>query len=467
MFLGLLTLLTALVISSVAVYYSVSGLAAIFAGASIPIIIMGASLEVGKLVTASWLHRNWRTAPFVLKSYLAIATIILMFITSMGIFGFLSRAHIEQGAPIGDVSAIIEVINEKITAKRNEIDQAKTATKNLDDVVAQYLVKGKDERSVAAANNARKNQQKERDKLAKDIDNAQKEISKLQEQRLPLTQQVRKIETEVGPIKYIAAFMYGNNPGQDLLEKAVTWMIMTIIFVFDPLAVLLLIAGQMSLIQASDARQLKKEKQNEPPVIPVIEPVPVPEADVKVVVPEPVVIVEPVVLQSEPIKEDVPIVINSQPIINDYVKSHIEEQLKEKLIPSPKKRITKKNIVITDGNDDSIFKPSPTLDLVVKEKPVEYVQNSEQGETTLWQRVQRSRNIFKPMDVLYSEYSDHGFKDIDLSGHDQTDPEIQLLIKYVNDIKDSNIKFDDIPEKYREKLADLITSEQSNPRNIS
>ena len=261
MFLGLLTLLTALVISSVAVYYSVSGLAAIFAGASIPIIIMGASLEVGKLVTASWLHRNWRTAPFVLKSYLAIATIILMFITSMGIFGFLSRAHIEQGAPIGDVSAIIEVINEKITAKRNEIDQAKTATKNLDDVVAQYLLKGKDERSVAAANNARKNQQKERDKLSKDIDNAQKEISKLQEQRLPLTQQVRKIETEVGPIKYIAAFMYGNNPGQDLLEKAVTWMIMTIIFVFDPLAVLLLIAGQMSLIQASDARRLKKEKQ--------------------------------------------------------------------------------------------------------------------------------------------------------------------------------------------------------------
>jgi hypothetical protein len=261
MFLGLLTLITALVISGVAVYYSVSGLAAIFAGAAVPIIIMGASLEIGKLVTASWLHRNWKTAPFMLKSYLMIATLILMFITSMGIFGFLSRAHVEQGAPVGDVAAQIELIDEKINAKRSEIEQAKTATKNLDDVVAQYMLKGKDERSVAAANNARKNQQKERDKLAKDIDNAQKEISKLQEIKLPLTTQIRKIETEVGPIKYIAEFMYGSNADKNMLERAVTWMILIIIFVFDPLAVLLLIAGQISLVRASELRRAKKAEK--------------------------------------------------------------------------------------------------------------------------------------------------------------------------------------------------------------
>jgi hypothetical protein len=464
MFLGLITLLTALVISSVAVYYSVSGLAAIFAGASIPIIIMGASLEVGKLVTASWLHRNWKTAPFVLKSYLAVATIILMFITSMGIFGFLSRAHIEQGAPVGDVAAVIEVINEKITAKRNEIEQAKTATKNLDDVVAQYLLKGKDEKSVAAANNARRNQQKERDKLAKDIDNAQKEISKLQEQRLPLTQQVRKIETEVGPIKYIAAFMYGNNPGQDLLEKAVTWMILTIIFVFDPLAVLLLIAGQMSLIQASDARNLKKEKQDEPTVIFVPEPIRAPEADIKVVVSEPVVNVEPVVhvvpvpeppIVIEPIVEPVVIVeepVQTEPVV--VVKKIFRPDppsVKEEVEPTPvktRKKAAKKKEVVEEA---------PVTENVIEK--IEYVQNSEQGENTLWQRVQRSRNIFKPMDVLYSEYSEHGFKDIDLSNQDQTDPEIQLLTKYVNDIKDNIIKFDDIPIEHREKLAELITRE--------
>jgi hypothetical protein len=261
MFLGLLTLITSLVISGVAVYYSVSGLAAIFAGAAIPIIIMGASLEIGKLVTASWLHRNWKTAPFMLKSYLMIATIILMFITSMGIFGFLSRAHVEQGAPVGDVAAQVELLDEKINAKRSEIEQAKTATKNLDDVVAQYMLKGKDERSVTAANNARKNQQKERDKLAKDIDSAQKEISKLQEIKLPLTTQIRKIETEVGPIKYIAEFMYGSNADKNMLERAVTWMILIIIFVFDPLAVLLLIAGQISIVRANEARRAKKAEK--------------------------------------------------------------------------------------------------------------------------------------------------------------------------------------------------------------
>lgn len=306
MFLGLVTLLTALVISSVAVYYSVSGLAAIFAGASLPIIIMGASLEVGKLVTASWLHVNWRRAPLVLKTYLSIATIVLMIITSMGIFGFLSRAHVEQGAPIGDVAAVIEVIDEKINSKRVEIDQAKTAIKNLDDVVAQYMAKGKDERSVAAANTARRNQQTERNKNAKIIDDAQKEITKLQEQKLPLTQQVRKIETEVGPIKYLAAFIYGDSPNKDLLERAVTWMIMTIIFVFDPLAVLLLIAGQMSMMQASERRRLKREEKTKakeqtkeelpaPIVAPVVEPVvarvtPVPEPVVEkevIVAPEP------------------------------------------------------------------------------------------------------------------------------------------------------------------------------------
>ena len=284
MFLGILTLLTALAISGVAVYYSVSGLAAIFSGAAVPIIIMGASLEIGKLVTASWLHRNWKTSPFVLKSYLMIATVVLMFITSMGIFGFLSRAHVEQGAPIGDVAAKIEVLDEKIAAKRSEIEQARTATKNLDDVVAQFMIKGKDERSVAAASNARKNQQKERDKLAKDIETAQKEISNLQEQKLPLTTAVRKIETEVGPIKYIAEFMYGSNADKNMLEKAVTWMILIIIFVFDPLAVLLLIAGQISIVQASELRRAKKAEKDaikteaviaahhEPEVKPVEEP---------------------------------------------------------------------------------------------------------------------------------------------------------------------------------------------------
>ena len=355
MFLGILTLLTALAISGVAVYYSVSGLAAIFSGAALPIIIMGASLEIGKLVTASWLHRNWKTAPLVLKSYLMIATVVLMFITSMGIFGFLSRAHVEQGAPIGDVAAKIEVLDEKIAARRSEIEQAKIATKNLDDVVSQFMIKGKDERSVAAASNARKNQQKERDKLAKDIETAQKEISNLQEQKLPLTTAVRKIETEVGPIKYIAEFMYGSNADKNMLEKAVTWMILIIIFVFDPLAVLLLIAGQISITQA-----FKK--------------------------PEEVVAVEQPVVNEEHTNEirmdlhvhadPVPVVQNPTPVIDqDMIDRIVRERYAEMMHQVEKGEITfegdveeKKDVLADAGNDDKI--PTDTI----SEEPSEPVR---------------------------------------------------------------------------------------------
>lgn len=346
MFLGIITLLTALAISGVAVYYSVSGLAAIFAGAAIPIIIMGASLEVGKLVTASWLHKNWKSAPVFLKTYLSIATIILMLITSMGIFGFLSRAHVEQGAPVGDIQSQIELINEKISAKRQEIEQAKTALKNLDSVVEQFMAKGKDERSVAAANNARKGQQAERNKTTKSIDDAQKEISKLQEQKIPLTQQVRKIETEVGPIKYIAAFIYGDNPDQNLLERAVTWMILTIIFVFDPLAVLLLIAGQISIIQSSK----KKEPAPGPQIIEKTEHV----------VEQPIVIVkEEIIKEPEVSKDEVQNLRQQLEEMHLAMKKHQEETAREMFDKIEKGEITfednfdKADVVIVDETASS------------------------------------------------------------------------------------------------------------------
>ena len=454
MFLGLLTLLTALVISSVAIYYSVSGLTAIFAGAAIPIMVMGTVLEVGKLVVASWLHHNWKTAPILLRSYFIIATFVLMIITSMGIFGFLSRAHIEQGAPVGDVSAQIELIDGKIAGKKNEITQAQTAVKNLDEVVAQYLLKGKDEKSVAAANNARRNQQKERDKLAKQIDDAQTTINKLSEEKAPLTTKVRKIETEVGPIKYIAAFIYGSNPSGDLLEKAVTWMIMIIIFVFDPLAVLLLIASQMSLTQASVARKLKREeklKAKEPVIVetPVVIPLEEPKKVEEIIIPVPI---------NNPV-EEVPIVLKK------VKKSRKPAKKKEKKIVDETAIAVPTTEVLAEAIAE--IKKEEAKKIEELAEPIIYIQNSEQTDNTLWNRVQANRKIFKPMDILYSEYYEHGFKDIDLSNHDQTNPEIQMLTKYVDDIKNGVIKFDDIPLEHREKLAELITSDQNTASNVS
>ena len=216
------------------------------------------SLEIGKLVTAVWLHKNWKTAPKVLKTYFMIATLVLMFITSMGIFGFLSRAHIEQAAPVGDVAAQIEMIDAKIQTKKEEITNAQTTIKGLDEVVNQYLQKGTDVKSVSSANTARKQNSGERVKLQKVIDQAQKDITKLNEEKFPLSQKIRKAEAEVGPIKYIAQFIYGPDAGKDLFDRAVTWMIFIIIFVFDPLAVLLLIASQIGFEQATEHRRFVK-----------------------------------------------------------------------------------------------------------------------------------------------------------------------------------------------------------------
>ena len=404
---------------------------------------MGAALEVGKLVTASWLHRNWNTAPGVLRAYLVVSVVVLMLITSLGIFGFLSRAHIEQGAPVGDVSAQIELLDEKITAKRNEIEQAKTALKNLDDVVGQFLAKGKDERSVAAANNARKNQQAERNKTSKVIDDAQKEISKLQEQKLPLTKQVRQIESEVGPIKYIAAFMYGNKPNQDLLEKAVTWMILTIIFVFDPLAVLLLIASQISFAHKKPLPEtIIKEVEK---IVEVEKPVD------RLVVEYQTIEVEKIV--EVPVEKEVITTITIERPVEVIV-----EKIVEKIVEVEKQiEVIVEKIVEVEKIVYQIKEVEPPAEAVEEIQPVEYVQNSEQNDNSLWQRIQKNKSVFKPMDMLYNEYKIHGFKDIDLSNQDLNDPEIQTLIKYVEDVKNGSKHFEDIPRQHLEKLADLIT----------
>ena len=258
MALALLTLLTGLAISAVAIYYSVVGLAAIFSAAVIPIIVMGAILEVSKLVAAWWLKANWSRAPFLLKSYMLVAVIVLMLITSMGIFGFLSKAHTDQAIVTGDVQAQVYLIDEQIKVERENIANAQSLIKQLDDAVVGINASGVDreiklrdgttrvQSSAERALQVRRSQANDRANLTKQIEEAQKKILALQEKKAPIAANMREVEAKVGPIKYIAQLIYGDNPDENLLEKAVTWVIITIVFVFDPLAVLLLLASQMS-----------------------------------------------------------------------------------------------------------------------------------------------------------------------------------------------------------------------------
>ena len=311
MLFGLLTFLVALIISSVAIYYSVAGLVAIFAAAAVPIIIMGTALEVGKLVTAVWLHRYWSRATWWLKTYLSVAVVVLMFITSMGIFGFLSKAHVEQNLASDTVTSRIEILEGKILAEEKYIErqnqvleriQNKDSSgvnrfnqdiaieqKKIDDAYARIEVLDADVEAFTSRNKGfggtgrvkqglelREKQGPEREALMLQIEKASQKIDELRakndasldgievqiqiaeknifdatgriDEHLlaiePLKGQVMKLESEVGPIRYIAEFVYGDEADRDLLEEAVRWVIITIIFVFDPLAVLLLIASQ-------------------------------------------------------------------------------------------------------------------------------------------------------------------------------------------------------------------------------
>ena len=378
MLLGILTFLSALTISAVAIYYSVAGLAAIFAAAVIPIIIMGVSLEVGKLVTAVWLHRHWSRATWWLKTYLSVAVFVLMFITSMGIFGFLSKAHIEQTSMSQEQVALIETIDDKIVrsegkilrwttemdrllagedirvdslidreqveldkinalikaekddirkdfdkqielqnqriiqakerkdadiqaakdrfegsfgggakfdeavdkAKANELSVASSAQKEirainskLNDALASVDTKyASDIKAIqdriqdlrGQANAKTEDLDARVTELETFIDKEQTVIDGVREEKFAYEKTYRKLEAEVGPIKYIAEFIYGEQANQNLLESAVRWVIIIIIFVFDPLAVLLLIASQYTFQFVREDRGPKLPPKSDP-----------------------------------------------------------------------------------------------------------------------------------------------------------------------------------------------------------
>ena len=362
MFIAVLTLLSALSISGVAIFYSVIGLATIFPGAFWPVVIMGSVLEVGKLVTASWLYRNWKQTRFLLKTYLTIAVVVLSLITSMGIFGFLSKAHLEQNLAENTVTQRIEIINSKIESEQTYIKRqlkiieraektlSKTGTSNkeaidleqqsLKDVQDKFKtllavetntvkdlndrlkVLDKDVSDVLTSNKSFFNEEKaaaelkasqkeERAGIYKNISDAQARIKILKDEyavdtaviqkridrlrdgniddksevnsqielaegniskaqnkiddliidREPLEAKMIKLEAEVGPVKYIASLVidWGITTEVDTSE-AVRWVILIIIFVFDPLAVLLLVAANQSLIRKFPVEPIKPQE---------------------------------------------------------------------------------------------------------------------------------------------------------------------------------------------------------------
>jgi len=247
MFLSLIMLAVALSLSVIAAWYSIAGLAAIFAAAVYPIVIMGGILELAKVVVTLWLHEYWSRCRLLMKCYLVPAVFMLMVITSMGIFGFLSKAHSDQTLISGDVQSKIAIYDEKIKTSRDNIEANRRALKQLDEAVDQSMARSTSETGADKAVAIRKGQARERARLQAEIVAEQKTIGKISEERAPIAAEIRKVEAEVGPIKYIAALIYGDDPGVNTLESAVRWVIIILVSVFDPLAIMMLLAATESL----------------------------------------------------------------------------------------------------------------------------------------------------------------------------------------------------------------------------
>ena len=202
---ALLTLITALAISAVAAFYSIVGLMAIFSASAISIAVMGVVLEIGKLITASWLYQNWKKIPRLLKYYLTLAVVVLMFITSMGIFGYLSKAHIDQGTGTAELYLKVERIDNSISSERKIIERAEKQIGMLDSALDKYIELG----AITKGLGKREEQEEERNLLNTTVSNAQLRIDDLLDQKTELNLQIKNFEAEVGPLKYISALFFG------------------------------------------------------------------------------------------------------------------------------------------------------------------------------------------------------------------------------------------------------------------
>ena len=255
---ALLTLITALAISAVAAFYSIVGLMAIFSASAISIAVMGVVLEIGKLITASWLYQNWYKIPRLLKYYLTLAVVVLMFITSMGIFGYLSKAHIDQGTGTAELYLKVERIDNSISSERKIIERAEKQIGMLDSALDKYIELG----AITKGLGKREEQEEERNLLNTTVSNAQLRIDDLLDEKTEFNLQIKNFEAEVGPLKYISSLFYGEDE-LDYIDRSVRYVILILVFVFDPLAVLLIIAANMSFNEYNTkVKRRKNRKKN-------------------------------------------------------------------------------------------------------------------------------------------------------------------------------------------------------------
>ncbi len=450
-----LTLFSGLAISLVAEFYSIIGFTAIFAAAQIPVIIMGIVLGIGKIAATLWLKQNWKIAHWLVRTYLLTAIAVLMGVTSMGIFGFLSKAHSDQSLVSGDVQSKIAVYDEKIKTAKENIDANRKALKQMDEAVDQVMARSSSETGADKAVAIRRSQLKERARLQSEIQAEQKAISALSEERAPIAAEVRKVEAEVGPIKYIAQFVYGESD-KDLLEKAVTWVIIILIVVFDPLAVILLLASQISFQNFRERKKELVEGDSPEKESDVVSTATVTSStgfiaqEVATLVPEAVTKVEETFTIS--LDEINSMLAQARQELEEKRQREIEEELeRDQLVEVAKTYIPEKSIFEQHpyllqpfshfkNLEPLVYKPEPKFEEVISQptpdvadRPGDYldeplfVQNEEQKDSGLW-----TRTAIAITPEEYSEASEEFKKE-------------QLILYWANLVRTKQITMSDVP----------------------
>lgn len=257
MFFAIITLLVSLYLAGIAAWFSIVGLLSIFSGAYIPALCMGIGIETAKVVSVSWLYRNWNDAGFLLKTGTLCCTLVAMILTSAGIFGFLSKAHFQQSQPLNQISQQIAMIDEKIKHEQLKIADNKAVIKQLDDTV-QVLLNNEKVSSKGGAREVRQMQKEERDSLYSNTQESTEIIAKLEQEKLTLNSSVDAVKVEVQMISYLSEVLYGKEENPD---KAVKILIMLIMVSFDPFAIILLMcANHLILNKRVKIPVITKEK---------------------------------------------------------------------------------------------------------------------------------------------------------------------------------------------------------------
>jgi len=254
---SLMALFMGILLSCVAGYFSVIGLATIFSGAYNAVLVMAGTLEASKVVAASWIYRNWSIAPRVMRVYMISAVVILVLITSMGIFGYLSKAHIDQTITSGDNNLQLEQIQTKIDRQQKRVVDAEKVIAQLDKSV-QTLIDFDRIRGADGAIAVRESQKEERQSLNSIIDEALDVVAQLNEEKLSLQKQKLENESEIGPLKYVAELLYKD--AKDQYDDAVRYITVIIVMVFDPLAVCMILAGNTGIANHEEKKERKRKR---------------------------------------------------------------------------------------------------------------------------------------------------------------------------------------------------------------